>query len=277
MPVSAAVVVGEGVEFRYGSTVALATSSFHIPAGSMTALIGPNGSGKSTMLNGIAGLIAPARGRLELVERDGVAPMVSYVLQATKVNEGLPVTVREVVAMARYPGKGTFRRLDAADRAAVADAMELMGLTDLAAKHLRELSAGQRQRVLVAQGLAQEHDLLLLDEPLTGLDMPSAERIDAIIHEEQARGRTVVISTHDLAEAQVADHVILLAGRVVAQGDPEAVLTADNLGEAYGPSLLHVDAMQVLIDDPAHRPVPGRHLHRDRTIHIEGPDADVHE
>ena len=265
------------VVFRYGKKVAVDSSSFEVPAGFVTALIGPNGSGKSTILNGIAGLIRPSSGSLQVFPEADTAPAISYVLQATKVNEGLPVTVREVVAMGRYPGKGLFGRFTSTDRAAVDAALGVMAITDLASMHLRELSAGQQQRVLVAQGLAQDHDLLLLDEPLTGLDMPSAETIDAIIHDERRRGRTVVVTTHDLAEARAADHVVLLAGRVVAWGPPEETLTREHLTEAYGPSLLHAEGVEVLIDDPAHRPVPGRHVHQDRVIHAEGPGADVHE
>jgi iron complex transport system ATP-binding protein len=277
MRVNGDVIVGREVVLAYGAKVALDSSSFRVPAGSLTTLIGPNGSGKSTMLHAFAGLVMPVSGSIELVASGGRRPTISYVLQATKINEGLPVTAREVVAMGRYPGKRPLQRLGAADRAAIDSAIDVMGLGDLVGEHLRELSAGQRQRVLVAQGLAQEHDILLLDEPLTGLDMPSAERIDGIIHREQAGGRTVVLTTHDLAEAQVADHVILLAGRVVAEGPPGEVLTGENLEQAYGPSLLHVDTMQVLIDDPAHMPVPGRHVHRQRGVPVESADTDLHE
>jgi len=263
--------VAERLVLAYGRTVALTESSFVIPSGAVTAVIGPNGSGKSTVLNAIAGLMKPASGRLELVRGSGPAPGVAYVMQATKVNEALPVTAGEVVAMGRYAGKGMWRRFTAADRNAIDRAMSAMALGDLAGRHYGRLSGGQRQRVLVAQGLAQDHDILLLDEPLSGLDMPSAERIDAVIHDEHRLGRTVVVSTHDLAEARVADHVLLLSGRVVASGPPEEVLTAEHLTTAYGPSLLHVEAFGLLIDDPGHRPVPGRHVHRDRSIHVEPP------
>jgi manganese transport system ATP-binding protein len=140
-----------------------------------------------------------------------------------------------------------------------------MGLTDLGDRHLSQLSGGQRQRVFVAQGLAQEHEILLLDEPVTGLDLTSARAIDDVIHDETQTGCTIVMTTHDLAEAHVANHVLLLSGRVVASGAPEAVLTVDNLIAAYGPKLLHVEGEQLFIDDPAHRPVPGRHTHRDRS------------
>ena len=261
-------VTATDVEFRYGSNVAIATSSFEIPRGVVTTLIGPNGSGKSTLLNAIAGLATPTSGVLT-VEGAASQAMIALVLQTTKVNEALPITVREVVSMGRYPSIGEFSRLSSGDRKRVDDSMERMSIGDLAGKHLSELSGGQRQRVFIAQGLAQDRDLLLLDEPLTGLDLPSAQAIDAVIHDEQLRGGTVIMSTHDLAEARVAGHVVLLANRVIASGTPDSVLTATNLKAAYGAALLHVEGEQIFLDDPAHRPADDRHIHRDRSIHLE--------
>ncbi len=258
-------VVAEDVVLTYGSKVALGNSSFVIPKGGITTLIGPNGSGKSTLLAAIAGLIEPASGRIEVSRQNGAPQRISFVLQTTKVNEMLPVTVREVVTMGRFSTTGPRRRLGEADRRAVDDALSRMGIGDLADRHLGELSGGQRQRVMVAQGLAQEHEILLLDEPVTGLDLTSALAIDQVIHDETQTGRSIVITTHDLAEAQVADHVVLLSGRVVASGPPREVLTVENLTAAYGPNLLHVEGEQWFIDDPAHRPVPGRHIHRDHS------------
>ncbi len=256
------------VEFRYGTHLAVSSSSFTIPVGAITALIGPNGSGKSTILNGIAGLIRPTSGTLSV--HGATSPrQIALVLQATKVNDALPITVREIVSMGRYASIGQFRRLTDADKAIIEVALERMSITDLAGRHLRELSGGQRQRVFVAQGLAQDHEVLLLDEPLTGLDLPSAQAIDAVIHREQELGRTIVISTHDLAEARVADWVILMAGRVVSCGTPTTVLTATHLKQAYGPALLHVEGEHIFLDDPAHRTTDEHHVHRERTIHVE--------
>jgi len=259
------------VVLGYGRRVALASSSFTIPAGSFTAIIGPNGSGKSTVLNAVAGLVEPAAGSLALIGD----PRISYVLQSTKVNEALHVTVREVVTMGRYASTGAYGRLRATDRQIVERAMERLGITRLADRHLHELSGGERQRVFVAQGISQDHEILLLDEPLTGLDLTSAHSIDEMIHEEQDAGRTVIMTTHDLAEARTADWVLLLSGRAVAAGPPTEVLTLEYLTEAYGPSLLHVDDGGFFLDDPAHQPVPGRHTH-ERTIHAEPPSADEH-
>ena len=264
------------VELTYGTTTALARSTFGIPSGTVTAVIGPNGSGKSTLLNAIAGLVEPQSGSISVNGGNG-RKAISYVLQATKVNQALPITVREVVSMGRYRNLGLYTRLSSRDRASVEDAMERVGVADLANRHLDELSAGQRQRVFVAQGLAQDHSILLLDEPLTGIDLTTAQAIDSVIHDEQQRGCTVVMTTHDLSEAQVASHVLLLAGRVVASGTPEEVLTRDHLVEAYGPSLLHVDdAGRLFLDDPAHTHLPGRHAHRERVIHTESSPEDLH-
>jgi len=260
----------------YGGHVAIDTSTFTIPSGTVTAIIGPNGSGKSSLLNAISGLLSPAGGS---IDTPGVTSTrrIAYVLQTTRVNEALPISVKEVVTMGRYSNVGAYRRLDAADKAAIAEAMKRMDIVDISSRHLHDLSGGQRQRVFVAQGLAQDHDILLLDEPMTGIDLPTAQAIDSVIHDETSRGCSVIMTTHDLSEAQVADHVLLLSGRVIASGPPSAVLTRDNLVAAYGQSLLHVgESGTVFLDDPAHAPIPGRHSHRERTIHTEVSRSDLH-
>jgi len=276
MSVRGSAVIGRNASYRYGTTTAVAPSSFEIPEGAITTIIGPNGSGKSTMLNGIAGLAEPSTGEIEVLPVAGRHRRTAYVLQTTKVNESLPITVREVVTMGRYSSTGPYGWLKAADREAVRMAMERMEITRLADRHLTELSGGQRQRVFVAQGLAQDHDMLLLDEPLTGLDITSAHAIDDVIHEELSHGCTIILTTHDLPAAQVADHVVLMSGRVVASGPPDEVLTEQHLREAYGPSLIHVEGTRLFLDDPAHRPSDTLHEHQDRSIHIEVSPAEMH-
>lgn len=235
----------------YGPHDALRDASFEIPVGAHVALIGPNGSGKSSLLRAAAGLLAPRRGSLEVTARASRGG-VSLVLQATEVDASLPLTVTEAVSMARFPHTGVLRRFRSSDRRAVAVALERMDVSHLARRQLRELSGGQRQRVLVAQGLAQEADLLLLDEPVSGLDAVSRQLIDTAVDEECAKGRTVVVSTHDLADAGRADVVLLLAGRVVAAGAPAAVLVDGPLLEAYGGRLVPVGQSLLLFDDPHH-------------------------
>lgn len=231
-------VEGVGVTVAYGRHLALRDCDVRVPAGTVTALVGPNGSGKSTLLSAIAGLVPIGAGRLRVLGRrpgrDGLSARVAYVLQSTPANETLPVTVREVVTMARYARRGLLGRLTARDRRAVDEALARLDVADLADRHLRELSGGQRQRVLVAQGLAQEAELVLLDEPVTGLDLASREAILTVVEAARDAGATVMVATHDLGDAERADHVLLLAGDVIAAGTPSTVITADNLRAAYG-------------------------------------------
>jgi manganese transport system ATP-binding protein len=239
------------VVLAYGPRVVMEAATFTVPEAAVTALIGPNGAGKSTVLHAVAGLLSPRAGRLEIParrRRGGVA----YVLQATHANENLPITVRETVTMGRYATAGALRRLRRADRKVVDEAMEAVAIRDLAARPLRELSGGQRQRAFVAQGLAQQADVLLLDEPITGLDLVSRQHILDAITQERAAGRAVLVSTHDLGDAAAADHLLLLAGRVVASGPPDDVLTEANLADAYGGHLLRVGDQTLILDDHPH-------------------------
>ena len=239
-------IVAEDLTVAYGRRPALEGVTFSLSGGRVTTLIGPNGSGKSTLLHAIAGLVAPARGTVRV---DGT---VAYVLQSVHVNEALPVTVREVVAMGRYGDRGLVGRLNGEDRQLVDDALGRLGLTDLARRHLRELSGGQRQRVFVAQALVQRAPILLLDEPVTGLDLPSRETILDVVRTEADEGRAVVMSTHDLGEAAHGDEVLLLAGRLVAQGSPADVLTTACLSEAYGGRIIRLEDGGLVLDDAHH-------------------------
>lgn len=233
------------ISIKRGEKIVVAESSFEIPAGKITAVIGPNGSGKSTVLHAIAGLIELEQGEIELP----VETEISYVMQYTAIPVDAPLTVKEAVEMGRWNKRGLFKRLDNHDRDVVNSAMEQLDIQALSKRHLSELSGGQRQRVYVAQGIAQSHNWLLLDEPLTGLDINSAAVIDELIHDEPRVGHSVILTTHDLAEAQAADYVILMAGRVVAHGAPDKVLTAENLTEAYGLAALHHNHSDLGIPD----------------------------
>ncbi len=242
-----------GLTLAHGSQVAVRDATFTVPVGGSTALIGPNGSGKSTLLHAIAGLHAPRGGTLRVLggratDRDEIA----YVPQHLHANQHLPISAREVVTMGCYAQRGAWGRLTDADREAVAESMARLDVTHLARRQLGSLSGGERQRVLVAQALAQGAPLLLLDEPLTGLDLPSQEHIVAVVDEERAAGHTVVASTHSLADAASADHLLLLAGRVVASGTPDEVLTEANLSTAYGPMVIRFGERGLLLDDSTH-------------------------
>lgn len=230
--------------------MALRDADLDLPAGGLTAVIGPNGSGKSTLLRALSGLHVPRAGTLEVCGAPPGRHEVAHVLQTHDVNNALPVTVAEVVRMGRYRRRGPFRRFRQEDHDAAAEAMRRMEITDLAGRHLDELSGGQRQRVYLAQGLAQEAELLLLDEPVTGLDLTSLDRVQDVLRAETAQGRTVVLTTHELHTAQAADHVVLLATRVVASGPPSQVLTPEHLADAYGGHLHQLPGGELLLDQP---------------------------
>ena len=224
-----------------------------IPRG-VTALVGSNGSGKSTLLHAIA-CVLPFEGNIK-VNGD-----VAYVLQTQHASEHLLVTAREVVALGRAAQRGPFGRLRADDRVAIDRAMDRLDIADLAKSHLAEMSGGQRQRVFIAQGLAQEADILLLDEPVAGLDIVSIRQIRQIIEEERAAGRAVVVATHDLDEAARADHVVLVKGRVVSSGPPAEALTPKHLVAAYGGRVLQLGDEVVAIDDGVHHEDHEHHHH----------------
>lgn len=234
------------IHVDYGAIHAVGDLSLELPAGSSVAIIGPNGSGKSTLLKVIAGVIEPTSGSLDT---NGVSPAI--VLQATDVDDGVPLTVRDVVTMARYSHVGLFRRLGAHDRDVVDSAMARLEIDDLADRQIHQLSGGQRQRAFVAQGLAQESPILLLDEPLTGLDVRSRSIITSVLAAENAAGCTVVTTTHNFDDAARCELVLLLATRFVAFGPPDDVFTEEHLRTAFGGRFVRIGETMVL-DDPHH-------------------------
>ncbi|MEY4130608.1 MAG: hypothetical protein RLZZ31_732 [Actinomycetota bacterium] len=251
---SAVAIQATNLTLAYGHHRVLDNASFTLPSGAITTLVGPNGAGKSTLLDAVANLLPPQSGQLRIFGETPAQAQanVAYVLQSAKVNDALPLSVREVVTMGRYPRRGMFSLLTNQDRQFVDDAIERLEITDLVSRHIWELSGGQRQRVFLAQGLAQQADVLLLDEPVTGLDVVSRQRILDVVQQEKEIGRTIVMTTHDLADAAASDFVLLMAGRIVDAGAPETVLTADNLTAAYGGRILRLADGIVLIDDPHH-------------------------
>jgi ABC-type Mn2+/Zn2+ transport system ATPase subunit len=239
---------------RYGAIVAVRDVDLTIPRGTTTAIIGPNGSGKSTLLSTLSGLVRPTDGVVEVLGAPAArgSRRVAHVLQTTVANESVPLTVRETVRMGAYGRRGVLGRLTAGDRQAIDQAIDRMRIRDLVDRQLRELSGGQRQRVYVAQGLAQRADLLLLDEPITGLDLVTQETITTMIADEQAAGRTVVLTTHDVGTAHLADQAVLLATDVVAAGPPRETLVPAHLATAYGGHVHLLDDGTVVLDEPHH-------------------------
>jgi zinc/manganese transport system ATP-binding protein len=220
----------QGLCAGYARRTVLHDVTARFPTGRVTAVVGANGSGKSTLLGVLAGVVPAAAGRL----RWPGTRRPAFVPQHSAVSAALPITVRETVAMGRWARRGPWRRLSGSDRAVVDTCMARTDVVDLAPRLLSGLSGGQRQRVLVAQALAQESDLLLLDEPATGLDRAARHKISAALDGARAHGVTVVQATHDLGEALRADYCLLLHhGRLLGQGPPEVVLTAEALDAAW--------------------------------------------
>ena len=234
------------LEIRYGKTVALTCVNIEILSGSLVCVIGPNGAGKSAFLKALAGTVEIHRGKVDL---QGMRP--SFVLQSTDVDPSLPISVRDVISLARYPIRGTFKRFRREDHSAIEEALDRLNIRELENTQFHELSGGQRQRVLLAQGLAQESNVLLLDEPITGLDIVSRNIILEMINQEVGDGRTVIFSSHNLSDASRADQVLLLKTIPICHGSPDEVLTEINLRAAFGEHHIRVGE-KLLIDDPHH-------------------------
>jgi manganese transport system ATP-binding protein len=223
----------------YGEVHALDDVSIDVPRGTVCALIGMNGSGKSTLFKTIMGMVTPQSGSVTIC---GMTPAdarkkgaVSYVPQSEDIDWTFPLSVRDVVMTGRYGHLGFTRRPRRADREAVAAALDRVELADLQHRQIGRLSGGQRKRAFVARAIAQDAQVLLLDEPFAGVDKRSEASITALLREEAAAGSTVLISTHDLHSVpDLADQAILLHRRVLAHGDPAEAVMPNNLVRAFG-------------------------------------------
>lgn len=234
---------GVTVTYRTGLT-ALRDASFMIPRGTITALVGVNGSGKSTLFKAIMGFLPAAAGSIRLlgmtVPEALRRNLVAYVPQAEEVDWSFPVLVEDVVMMGRYGHMGFLRRPSAHDRAKVAEALARVGMSDLGARQIGELSGGQRKRVFLARALAQEGQIILLDEPFTGVDVKTEDQIIALLRELRAEGRVMLVSTHNLGSVpDFCDRTVLMKGTVLAYGPTETIFTHDNLEAAFGGVLRH--------------------------------------
>lgn len=218
------------------SGLALEEVSFSLAPGQRVAVVGPNGAGKSTLFKLVAGTLKATSGSVNVYgHRPAGHICIAYVPQRSQIDWQFPVTVEEVVMMGRVGQIGLFRWPRRRDWDLVRHSLQRVNALHLADKQIGELSGGQQQRVFIARALAQEAELLLLDEPLSGLDAPSREAIFAILDGLRPDGVTVLLATHDLnLAAERFDLVILLNRRVIAYGRAATVLTPANLLQAYG-------------------------------------------
>lgn len=231
------------VTYRNGHT-ALRDATFDIPTGTITALVGVNGAGKSTLFKAIMGFVPAAKGTITVlgmpVKEALKKNIVAYVPQAEEVDWSFPVLVDDVVMMGRYGHMGFLRRPSAADQAAVTQALERVNMLEFRLRQIGELSGGQRKRVFLARALAQEGQVILLDEPFTGVDVQTEDAIIALLREMRDEGRVILVSTHNLGSVpEFCDRTILVKETVLAFGPTEETFTHANLEVAFGGVLRH--------------------------------------
>lgn len=231
-----------GLHARYGSTVALEDVELEVPYGATVAVLGPNGSGKSSLFAAAVGLLRPASGTIAVGDRG-----VAWLPQQLAVEPTFPISVADVVRMGRWgPGRWV-GRLDDDDHRRVAEALDALGIAELADRRLGQLSGGQRQRALLAQVMAQDAGLILLDEPLTGVDRPTAAVVAELIARWRGEGRAVMVATHDLeAAARDYDLVVALNRRLVAFGPPGVACTEPVLRETFSGHVARLGAAEIV-------------------------------
>ena len=231
------------VSYRNGHT-ALWNASFEIPRGTVTALVGINGAGKSTLFKAIMGFVPAAQGEIRILGmsvKDALAKnLVAYVPQSEEVDWAFPVLVEDVVMMGRYGHMGFLRRPKAADHEAVDQALRRVNMQDFRHRQIGELSGGQRKRVFLARALAQDGQVILLDEPFTGVDVQTEDQIVSLLRDLRDEGRVMLVSTHNLGSVpEFCDRTVLVKGTVLSYGPTETTFTRENLEMAFGGVLRH--------------------------------------
>ncbi len=231
------------ISVRFNGTLALDNISFQLQKGERVAIIGPNGAGKSTLFNIISGVLNPNQGRVRVYGRKpGDHICIAYVPQRSQVDWNFPVNVADVVMMGRVRKLGLFNWPKGKDWEYVRGSLELVGMAHLAKRQIGELSGGQQQRVFIARALAQEAELMLMDEPLTGLDIKSQEDIFGILDKLRQRNVTILVATHDLnLAAERFDRLMLLNQRLIGFGQASEVFTHDLLNQAYSGQMRLID------------------------------------
>jgi ABC-type Mn2+/Zn2+ transport system ATPase subunit len=238
----------EGLQGGYApGAVALRDVTFGVEPGRVVAVLGPNGGGKTTLFRALLGELPERRGTVELAGRP------AYVPQTERARLDFPVSALDVALMGAYGRTPWYRRIGRAERGAAGEALGRVGLQEAAGRRFGALSGGQRQRVLLARALMQEASVLLLDEPLSGVDAVSAAAIGRLFDELRAEGRVLLVATHDVAQARDWDLVLCLHGTQIAFGPPAGTLSPTVLEATYGTELVRLDAgTGVAVDHHAH-------------------------
>lgn len=225
----------QGLAAGYGGSPVLEDVGFTVDAGRSVAVLGPNGGGKTTLFRALLGEIAPIAGAVRVEGRP------AYLPQTERTRLDFPVTALDVAVMGTLARGGWWRPARREDRREAAAALRRVGLDEQAHTPFGELSGGQRQRARLARVLVQDARVLILDEPLAGVDPASAELIEGLFKELRDEGRVLLVATHDAAGARRFDRVVCLNGRQLAFGDPAACLSREVLESTYGSEIMVLD------------------------------------
>ncbi|MCH2181721.1 MAG: metal ABC transporter ATP-binding protein [Mariniblastus sp.] len=220
----------------YGPVPALLDVTVDIPKGKLVGIIGPNGSGKSTLIKAMLGFVKPDLGEVRIFGREAAAAkgMVAYVPQRGAVDWDFPITVREVATMGRYGHRRWWQDMSRRDLQIADQALAKVRMTEFASRQIGQLSGGQQQRVFLARALAQDAEILLLDEPFSGVDAATENAILEVLRETRQQGRTLCVVHHDLSTAaEYFDYLILLKQRMFGFGTPEQILEPQLLCDVY--------------------------------------------
>ena len=231
------------VTYKNGHT-ALKDASFTLPKGSITALVGINGSGKSTLFKSIMGFVSLAKGSVEIlgmpVKQALKKNLVAYVPQSEEIDWNFPVLVEDVVMMGRYGHMNMLRIPKKIDHDEVTAALDRVNMGEFRQRQIGELSGGQKKRVFLARALAQKGQVILLDEPFTGVDVQTEDQIMDLLKELRDEGKVVLVSTHNLGSVpEFCDRTVLINRTILASGTTDEVFTQENLQQAFGGVLRH--------------------------------------
>ena len=286
----------KAVTCGYEKQRVLTDVSLRIMPGDFVGLLGPSGSGKTTLLRTVLGAVDLYEGEVLV---NGIAtsrkrPRVGYVPQLETIDWNFPVTVQEVVMMGRTMENRLFPWYRKEEKELAAEMMGRLGILELAERHIRELSGGQQQRVFLARALVSSPDLLLLDEPTSGVDIKTRDDVMHLLHDLNHEGVTIIITTHEInAVAVHLPWVVCLAGRILAEGPPSEVITTEVLKMTYGAEMpvIHYDGMTIVAESPhsyasngnGKKSMPPVHVHKpggdpgEETSHVNNSGVDTKE
>jgi ABC-type Mn2+/Zn2+ transport system ATPase subunit len=230
----------KGLSVSYDKKRVLSNIFLNILPGKTIGVVGPNGAGKSTLFKSILGLTAINAGTVQILGEDleKVRKRVAYIPQKDDVDWDFPAIVQDIVMMGRYPHRKIWQRLDAEDKEITKNALIELGILDLKNRQIGALSGGQQQRVFIARALAQQADMIFMDEPFVGVDITTEQKIIDIIRKQAALGKTILVVHHDLSTVpDYFDQVIMLNQRLIAYGDTQDIFTSANISRTYAPQL----------------------------------------